>query len=220
MVEGMFPKRLDILRFLAGGRSLASAKLDSRAKGGVRTPTIQEIGRAVGLRSSQTVHHHLKKLEEEGYLYREEGRPRTARLTEKGWQAVGEVPMLGQVAAGRGLEAIAIGDEAYSMMAELLMPRGNGKARYLLRVTGQSMTGAWIGDGSILVVEEDEDPSDGEVVVALLRGGEEVTVKRLFREGGNVRLQAENGDHSDILASAEDVVVQGRVVSVIHPPRR
>ena len=102
----------------------------------------------------------------------------------------------------------------------MLMPRGGGKSRYLLRVTGQSMTGAWIGDGSILVVEEDEDPPDGEVVVALLRGGEEATVKRLFREGENVRLRAENEDHGDILVPAEDVVVQGRVVSVIHPPRR
>lgn len=220
MVEGLFPKRLEILRFLAGGTPRAAARANAGAHAEGRSPTIQEIGRAVGLRSSQTVHHHLRKLEQEGYLHREEGRPRTAKLTEKGWQAVGEAPILGRVAAGRGLEAIATGDEAYSLMAELLTPRGEGKSRYLLRVSGQSMTEAWIGDGSILVVEEDEDPPDGEVVVALLGGGEEVTVKRLFREGENVRLRAENGDHTDIVVSADDVVVQGRVVSVIHSPKR
>jgi repressor LexA len=86
------------------------------------------------------------------------------------------------------------------------------------------MTGAGIEDGDVLVVEEDEDPADGEVVVALLRGGEEVTVKRIFRERAEageefVRLRPENGDHEDLVVPAEETEVQGRVVYVVHPPR-
>lgn len=209
MVREDWRKRLDMLGYLA-----------RRAAAGEGTPSVREVGTAVGLKSSQAAHKHLRKLEDAGYIERESGKARSTRLTEKGWEAVGHAPLLGRVAAGRGLEAIAIGDEAYSLIADLLMPRRSGKVRYLLRVIGQSMEGAWIGDGSIVLVEEDEDPAEGEVVVALLRNGEEVTVKRLYREGETVRLRPESAEHEDIVVSAEEVTVQGRVVSVIQPPRR
>ena len=188
--------------------------------GGCGAPTVRELGEAVGLRSSQTAYKHLKKLEEAGYVEREGAsrRARGVRLTGKGWEAVGEMPLLGRIAAGRGLEAVAAGDGAYSLAAELVGSR-SGRRRYLLRVVGQSMIGAHIADGDLLVVEEDEDPADGEVVVALLRGGEEVTVKRIFREGEHVRLKPENGDHEDLVVPAEEAEVQGRVVYVVHPPR-
>jgi len=184
-------------------------------------PSIREIAEAVGLRSSQTVYHHLSKLEEAGYLERLNDRPRTPRLTEKGWEAAldSDTPLLGRIAAGRGLEAVVTGDEAYSLASELLIS-SSGKRRYLLQVVGQSMTGARIEDGDLLVVEEDEDPPDGTVVVALLRNGEEVTVKRLYREGDLVRLKPENGEHEDLVILAEEVQVQGRVVYIIHPPGR
>jgi repressor LexA len=90
-------------------------------------------------------------------------------------------------------------------------------------VVGQSMIGAHIADGDLLVVEEDEDPPDGTVVAALIGDGEEVTVKRLYREkneaGDLLRLKPENGDHQDLVVSAENVTIQGRVVYVVHPPR-
>lgn len=197
------------------------ARLDA---GGGGAPTVRELGEAVGLRSSQTAYKHLKKLEEAGYVEREGSsrRARGVRLTGKGWEAIGEMPLLGRIAAGRGLEAVAAGDGAYSLAAELVGSR-SGRRRYLLRVVGQSMIGAHIADGDLLVVEEDEDPADGEVVVALLRGGEEVTVKRIFRERGDagefVRLRPENGDHEDLVVPAEEAEVQGRVVYVVHPPR-
>jgi repressor LexA len=207
-VEWLHPKRLEILKLLA--RRVGTAG---------RVPSIREIAEAVGLRSSQTVHHHIGWLEGSGYLERLNDRPRTPRLTEKGWEAAfaGDTPLLGRIAAGRGLEAVLAGDEAYSLAAELLLPR-SGKRRYLLRVVGQSMTGARIEDGDLLVVEEDEDPPDGTVIVALLRGGEEVTVKRLYREGEMVRLKPENGEHEEIVVPADEVRVQGRVVYVVHPP--
>jgi repressor LexA len=207
-VEELHPKRLEILKLLARREGTVS-----------RAPSMREIAEGVGLKSSQTVYHHLGKLEELGYVERLDDRPRTPQLTEKGWGALldGDTPLLGRIAAGRGLEAVVTGDEAYSLAAELLLPR-SGRQRYLLRVVGQSMIGARIEDGDLLVVEEDEDPPDGTVVVALLNGGEEVTVKKLYREGEMVRLKPQNGEHEDIIVPAQEVKVQGRVVYVVHPP--
>lgn len=125
--------------------------------------------------------------------------------------------MLGRVAAGRGLEAVA-DEDAYSLTQ--MLGASNGKRRYLLRCVGQSMTGAGIEDGDTLVIEENEDPPNGTVVVALIGGSEEVTVKKLYREGEQVRLVPKNGDHQDIVLPANDVTLQGEVVYVIHPPRR
>jgi repressor LexA len=210
VMEDLHPRRAKILEVLA------------RAAQGGEVPTEREIGHAVGLRSSQTVHHHLLALEDEGYIERGEApsrKRRPVRLTEKGWEAVGRIPMLGEIAAGRGLEAVPIEGEFYSLTAELLSTR-NGKRRYLLRSVGDSMVGARIEDGDLLLVEEDESPPDGEVVVALLRSGEEVTVKRLYREGEKVRLKPRNGKHEDIVVPADEVQVQGRVVLVLHPPVR
>lgn len=210
MEDELHPKRLEILKLLA-----------RRAGTPGRTPSIREIAEGVGLKSSQTVYHHLNRLEESGHLERLGDRPRTPRLTEKGWGAVldGDTLLLGRIAAGRGLEAVVTGEEAYSLAAELLLP-GSGRQRYLLRVVGQSMVGARIEDGDLLVVEEDESPPDGVVVVALLNSGEEVTVKRLYRDGDKVRLEPENGEHEDIVIPAQDVKIQGRVIYVIHPPGR
>jgi repressor LexA len=203
--------RMEILRHLA--------RLGTRGKG---APSVREVGEAVGLRSSQTAYKHLKRLEEAGYIERGGRRARGLRLTEKGWEAAGEMPLLGRIAAGRGLEAVTVDDEAYSLAAELVGSR-SGRRRYLLRVVGQSMIGAHIADGDLLVVEEDEDPPDGTVVAALIGDGEEVTVKRLYRETGEagdlLRLKPENGDHQDLLVPAENVTIQGRVVYVVHPPR-
>ena len=209
-VDQLHSKRLEILSLLARREGTAS-----------RMPSIREIAEAVGLKSSQTVYHHLNRLEGSGYLERLDDRPRTPKLTEKGWRAVldGGTPLLGRIAAGRGLEAVAAGDEAYSLAAELLLPNP-GRRRYLLRVVGQSMTGARIEDGDLLVIEEDENPPNGTVVVALLGNGEEVTVKRLYREGREIRLKPQNGGHEDIVLLGEDVEIQGRVVYVIHPPAR
>lgn len=213
MVPENWGKRMEMLRHLA--------RL-SAGRGGA--PTVRELGEAVGLRSSQTAYKHLKRLEEAGYVEREGAsrRARGVRLTELGWEAAAEMPLLGRIAAGRGLEAVAMDDESFYLPPELRISR-SGRRRYALRTVGQSMTGAGIEDGDVLVVEEDEDPAEGEVVVVLLRGGEEVTVKRIFRESGEagefVRLRPENGDHEDLVVPAEEAEVQGRVVYVVHPPR-
>jgi repressor LexA len=204
MAERLFEKRLKILRFLAR-RTVAVGSM----------PSIREIARVVGLRSAQTVHHHLSRLAADGYIERLADRSRTPVLTEKGWEAVGRAPLLGRVAAGRGLEAVAVGEETYSLIADLLASH-SGRRRYVLRVVGRSMTDARIEEGDLLVVEEDPSPPDGSVVVALLKGGEEATVKVLRRERDLVRLEARNGDHEDVVVDPEDVDIQGRVLHVIQ----
>lgn len=212
----MQPRRAEILRFLA--RWMAQREV---GKFPSEPPSVAEVARGVGLRSTQTAHHHLGKLEEEGYIERGNApsyKRRPLRLTPKGWEAVGEMPLMGRIAAGRGLEAVA-NEEVYSLAGELLSSR-TGKGRYLLRVVGDSMIGAHIADGDLVVVEEDEDPPDGTVVVALIGDGEEVTIKRLYREGDLIRLRPQNGEHEDIVLPASEVTIQGRVVRVIHPPRR
>ena len=196
-----------VLRFLA----------EREARGG-EPPSVRDVADAGGYASSRSGQRALDALEAGGFVRRGEAlsrKRRPVRLTERGWEALGEAPLMGRVAAGRGLEAIA-DEEAYSLAGGLLSARG-GRRRYLLRVVGDSMVDARISDGDLLVVEEDEEPPDGEVVIALIGGGEEVTVKRIYREGEKVRLRPQNGEHEDIVVSADDVVVQGRAVGVIHP---
>lgn len=206
--ESLHPRRAEILRFLA------RLSADER-------PSVAEIGRAVGLRSTQTVHHHLALLEGGGYIERGEvslHQRRPVRLTMKGWDAIGRTPLLGRVAAGQGIEAITVEDDSYSLAGELLVSP-SGRRRYTLTATGDSMTGARIEEGDLLLIEENEDPSNGTVVLALLRG-EKVTVKRIYREGDTVRLRPENGEHEDIVVPAGEVRVQGEVIMVLHPPAR
>jgi len=209
MGDALHPRRMEVLRYLA-----------RRAGSDSPPPSVREIGAAVGLSSSQSVHYHLGKLEEEGYVAKAGKGARMIGLTDKGWAAGGHIPLLGRIAAGRGLEAVAT-DEAYSLAAELLTSR-SGRRRYLLRVVGRSMVGARIEDGDLLVIEEDESPPDGSIVVVLLREGEEVTVKRLYREGAMLRLKPEAtpGEYEEIMVPAEEARVQGRVVYVLHPPGR
>lgn len=182
--------------------------------------TQRELARAAGFGSHQGVQYHLGRLEEEGLVQVGEAPSRKVRpvsLTRKGWEAVGETPMLGSIAAGRGIEAV-VEDDTYSLFGELLATR-SGRARFVLRARGDSMLGAHIADGDLLLVEEDESPPDGTVVAALLPD-DTVTVKRLYREGEMVRLRPENTAYQDLLHPAEQVVVQGRVEMVLHPPRR
>ncbi len=209
MVVGPDARGMEVLRLLV--------RRESR---GEEPPSVREVADAAGYASSRSGQRVLETLESGGFVTRGEAlsrKRRPVRLTERGWEALGQAPLLGRVAAGRGLEAIA-DEEAYSLAGGLLSANG-GRRRYLLRVVGDSMIDARISDGDLLVVEEDQDPPDGEVVVAMIGGGEEVTVKKIYREGERVRLrpQASLGGHEDIVVRAEDVVVQGRAVGVIHP---
>ena len=172
-------------------------------------PTVRDIGKAIGLTSSSTVHAHLSNLEKVGLLRRDPTKPRALEiLVDKAKQAVspGGLPLVGQVAAG----APMLADENIEEYVEVLGIAGGDEGEFLLKVKGDSMKEVGILEGDHVVVRRQDTAADGEIVVALV--GEEATVKRFFRDGDHVRLQPENQAMEPI--RTREVEVLGRVVGV------
>ena len=167
-------------------------------------PTVREICAATGLRSTSTVHAHVKTLERLGYITRDAGLNRSIRL--EGSEAAAQVPILGKVTAG--IPILAVEDiEGY-----IPFPQKEGKELFALHVSGLSMRDAGILDGDYVVAEKTPTSSDGEIVVAMIE--EEATVKRFYREGSRIRLQPENPDFEPIYA--ENVFILGKVIAVVR----
>ena len=178
---------------------------DCSAEG--RVPTIREIGAVAGLSSTSTVHHHLKALEEKGFIVREPGLNRCIQVVGSGQKSF-NVPVVGKVAAGYPI--LAVEDiEAYDPVPESLK---KGKELFALRVQGESMIKAGIYDGDIVIVSWTPVAENGEIVVALV--GDEATVKRFYKEDGYFRLQPENDNFEPIVV--EEVVLLGKVISLVR----
>jgi len=185
-------------------------------------PTVREIGGAVGLASPSTVHAHLANLERAGLLRRDPTKPRALELvglrreTPPASEPAAEVrrlPLLGQIAAGGPLLA----DQNIEDYLSVPEPLSHGGEEFLLRVRGDSMTGAGILDGDFVVVHRQQDARNGDIVVALAGDDEtvdEATVKRFFRENGRIRLQPENEALEPIFA--DYVQILGKVVGVFR----
>jgi repressor LexA len=177
-------------------------------------PTVRDIGKAVGLASSSTVHAHLANLEKAGLLRRDPSKPRAIELLDRAAAGVrsmvkpGGLPLVGHVAAGQPVLAEE-NIEDYIDVPELA---GGEEGDYLLRVRGDSMKDAGILEGDVVVVRPQDTATDGEIVVALV--GEEATVKRFFKESDHVRLQPENTTMEPI--RTRDVSIVGRVVGVFR----
>lgn len=181
-------------------------------------PTVRDIGKAVGLASSSTVHAHLSNLEKIGLLRRDPAKPRAIELLDKAvGNAVenvrsivrpGGLPLVGHVAAGQPVLA----EENIEEYIPVPQVAGGEDGEYLLRVRGDSMVDAGILEGDFVVVRPQSAAEDGEIVVALV--GEEATVKRFFRERDHVRLQPENAEMEPI--RSKDVRVLGRVVGLLR----
>jgi repressor LexA len=174
-------------------------------------PTVREIGKAVGLTSSSTVHAHLANLEKIGLLRRDPTKPRAIELlVDKARKAVRGpgLPVVGRVAAGEPLLA----EENIEEYVEVPETIGGDDSDYVLRVQGDSMRGAGILEGDYVVVKSADDATNGEIVVALL--GDEATVKRFYREKDRVRLQPANKAYKPI--RTRDAQLLGRVVGVFR----
>jgi repressor LexA len=181
-------------------------------------PTVRDIGKAVGLASSSTVHAHLANLEKIGLLRRDPSKPRAIELLDRavdravesvrGIVGANGLPLLGSVAAGEPILAEE-NIEDYVPVPELA---GGAVGEYLLRIRGDSMKDAGILEGDYVVVRPQDTARNGDVVVALL--GEEATVKRFFREDGHVRLQPENDAMEPI--RSKEVKLLGRVVGLLR----
>jgi repressor LexA len=171
-------------------------------------PSVREIGEAVGLKSSSTVHAHLGQLEKKGYIHRDPTKPRAIELTSNK-SAILRVPIVGRVAAGEPILAVENIEGTFPLPVSFL---NTSKKVFMLTVRGNSMINAGIYDGDFIVVRQQNTADDGDIVVALL--GEEATVKRFFREKGGIRLQPENDDLEPIIC--RDVVILGKVIAVLR----
>jgi repressor LexA len=172
-------------------------------------PTVRDIGKAIGLTSSSTVHAHLANLEKVGLLRRDPSKPRAIEvLVDKAKQAVTPtgLPMVGQVAAGQPVLA----EENIEDYVSVPGIAGGDEGEFVLKVKGDSMKNAGILEGDHVIVRRQDTAADGEIVVALV--GEEATVKRFFKESDHIRLQPENDALEPI--RTRDVEILGRVVGV------
>jgi repressor LexA len=177
-------------------------------------PTVRDIGKAVGLASSSTVHAHLANLEKVGLLRRDPTKPRAIELLDRAVEGVRSVvkpaglPLVGQVAAGQPIVAEE-NVEDYVATPSII---GGEEGEYLLRVRGESMKDIGIIDGDLVVVRPQDTARDGEIVVALV--GEEATVKRFFKEPDHIRLQPENAAMEPI--RTREARILGRVVGLMR----
>jgi repressor LexA len=181
-------------------------------------PSYEEIAHGLKLSSIATVHKHISALAKKNYLSRGpnqsrsvEVAPRYAQEKNRGrFEAMLEVPIHGSIAAGMPVQAF---DTADSLSFADFVGR---KETYALRVRGNSMVEDHICDGDMILVESTQDASDGQIVVALV-GGAETTLKRLYREPGNViRLQPANEAMSPIRVPASQVEIRGRLLAVLR----
>ena len=174
-------------------------------------PSLEEIGRRFGLSSLATVHKHLTNLQEKGFIKRAWNRSRSVELvpTRVGARAV-ELPLLGFVAAGAPIEAVA-SSESISVPEDLIGKRDT----YVLRVRGDSMIDEQIRDGDFVIVEDRKSAENGEMVIALL-GSSDVTLKKFYRENGQIRLQPANPSMQPIIVPADQLQVQGVVIGVMR----
>src|SRR5689334_16968421 len=171
-------------------------------------PTVREIGKAVGLHSSSTVHAHLANLEKLGLVKRDPSKPRAIELLyEKAKRTISPgngLPLVGQVAAGEPILA----EENIEEYLEVPDVIGGEDGDYILQIRGESMKDAGIIEGDYVIVRPSDDAANGEIVVALI--GEEATVKRIFRARDNIRLQPENEKMKPIITTEARVL--GKVV--------
>lgn len=179
-------------------------------------PSVREIGEAVGLKSTSTVHGHLQRLEKKGLLHRDAMKPRAMGLSASLDDAETEnlalhtrlLPVVGKVAAGIPILAEENIEEEIAYPAEMV---GHGE-HFVLKVHGDSMIQAGILNGDYIVVRSQPDASNGEIIVAMIE--DEATVKRFYKEDGHFRLQPENDAMSPIIV--DEVTIIGRVVSLLR----
>jgi repressor LexA len=171
-------------------------------------PSVREIGKAVGLRSSSTVHGHLHQLEEKGYIKRDPTKPRAIEILSGPFslKTMVQVPLVGRITAGNPILAVENIEETYALPLDLV---GNNDV-FMLTVSGESMIEVGIMDGDFLIVKKQNTASNGDIVVALL--DEEATVKRFFKEKDIIRLQPENRYMEPIYT--KEIAILGKVIGL------
>jgi len=179
-------------------------------------PTVRDILKGCDISSTSLVQYHLNILEKEGQIRRDPEVFRSIQLVEKD---ILEVPLLGTIAAG---EPIAVlGSDTWSSRAEAMLRLttdvvGSRGDIYALRVKGTSMLDALINDGDVVIMEAARTAEDGEMAAVWLKNEQEVTLKKIYREPGRIRLQPANSEMKAIYTGPENIEVQGKVVAVLR----
>jgi repressor LexA len=187
-------------------------KSEIRSKG--YPPTVREIGEAVGLASSSTVHGHLDRLEKKGFIRRDPAKPRAIDVldTQVSKHSFEEelvrIPIVGKVTAGQPITAVENIEEYFPFKKGRV-----DKNSFMLEVRGNSMILAGIHNGDYVIVRQQPDAENGEIVVALTEQ-DEATVKTLYKEKDHVRLQPENPDMEPLIF--KHVKILGKVIGVLR----
>jgi repressor LexA len=192
--------------------------IDSEIRRRGYPPSVREIGEAIGLSSSSTVHAHLAALQDKGYLHRDPTKPRALEVRfEPGSGAIVDrrpvrhVPLVGDVAAGTGVLAAENIEETFPIPEDFT---GDGQL-FMLRVRGDSMIDAGIFDRDYVVVRQQETAENGDVVVAGIPG-EEATVKTFQRKRSKIVLRPQNDTLEDMVFDPSEVAIYGKVVTVLR----
>lgn len=174
------------------------------------SPSLEEIRRSFKLSSVATVHQHVKALKEKGYLKKIENQPRSIEINKRQKDSdLISIPLLGTIAAGEPIEAIEDKETIEISKSQI----SKSSEHYALRVRGDSMIDEGIFDGDTVIIKKQSDAENGETVVALLNGNE-VTLKKIYKEKGGFRLQPANLNLKPIFT--KELTIQGKVISVIR----
>ncbi len=188
------------------GRIMEFIKQEIQAHG--YPPSVREIGEAVNLKSTSTVHNHLRDMEERGLIRRDPTKPRALELLNNPLSKGRTVPLVGRVTAGQPILAEQ-NIEDYLVMPQDLVGRDDV---FALRIEGDSMIGAGILNGDYVVVRQQDEAQNGEIVVAMI--DDEATVKRYYKEHHHFRLQPENPNMDPIIV--DECEVLGKVVALVR----
>lgn len=202
MPEALTERQRQILQFI---------KDEIRTKG--YPPSVREIGEALGLSSSSTVHGHMTRLEEKGYIRRDPTKPRAIEVLDGSTtqlRRIIAVPVVGRVTAGQPILAQENIEEHFPLPADFV--RADESELFFLTVQGDSMVEAGILDGDLVLVKRQQHANNGDIVVALIE--DEATVKRFFKEQDHIRLQPENRFMDPIIVP--DCQVLGKVVGLVR----
>ena len=173
------------------------------------TPSVREIGKECGIKSTATVHSYIEKLQNKGYLNKTDNKKRAVTI---GKSSGVNIPLLGTVTAGQPIFAYENYEDYYTF------PVGEfkGEELFMLRVQGTSMIDAGIMDGDKIIVRRQQTAENGEIVVAMINEEGSATVKRLFRKNGQVVLHPENEALTDMIFEPGEVSILGKVVGLIR----
>ena len=177
-------------------------------------PTVREIGKAVGLSSSATVHNHLNKLEEKGYIRRNPTKPRALEIVNKALKInkdLVNVPVVGRVTAGTPILAVENIEDTFPLPLDFT----GSEDVFMLSIIGDSMINVGILDGDLVIVRKQNAAQDGEIVVALIE--DEATVKRFFKGHNYIRLQPENNNYNPIIVRHhQNFQILGKVIGLVR----